>query len=110
MGSNRQIKVGQQIIRELSKLTHDDLAEKYGIVTLTDIDITPDFKIAKIYVSIFEEKYRDDVLKILTRNAKKYQHILGKILRIKFTPILSFAQEDSQSKMDKIDELISRVK
>lgn len=107
--SYRQEKVSSQIKREISVLASKHLTEKYGIVTITDVEITADFKDAKVYVSVFDNKKENDVINELEAQAKDFQKILGRKLRMKFTPCLKFIIDRYQSKLDKVDKLFGKI-
>jgi ribosome-binding factor A len=109
MPSYRREKVTAQLKREISELISKNLVEKYGLITLIDIHVTSDFKEAKVYISIFEEKNKKEILAKLSEMAPEFQHVLGRRLRMKFTPRIQFVEDESIKKIDRIDELLNEV-
>ena len=85
--NHKVISICNRVTKLLAKLIYDDFSERYGIITISDIEITADLKNAKIYISMLDEIYKDVVLLSLNKNTKKYQHYLGKHLKIKFGKI-----------------------
>lgn len=110
MKTRRVEEVSALLKREISKYIYETLAEEYGMVTLTDIEVTADFKEAKAYISVYENENEEDVLKELEEAAPKYQHDLGKKLHMKFTPKITFVPDKMQEKIDKVDKLLQEIK
>ena len=109
MSTRRVEEVSAQLKREISMLIHETLAEKYGMVTLTDLDVAPNFKNAKAYISVFDDQYNDEVLKVLEAESRNYQRILGRKLRMKFTPRITFTLDSMQENIDKVDGLLKEI-
>lgn len=109
MSTRRVEEVSAQLKREVSMLINETLAEKYGLVTLTDLDVSPDFKNAKAYISVFDKENEDGVLKDLENEARNYQRILGRKLRMKFTPRITFTLDNMQENIDKVDGLLKEI-
>lgn len=95
---------------ELAGLIYKDLDNNYGLVTLTNFEVTSDFKDAKAYISCFDQTYQDKVLKLLNQLALKYQHILGRSLKMKFTPKIKFLPETGLDNVTKVEQLLNKVK
>ena len=109
MKSIRMDKISEQIRRELSQMIQQDLSEKYGVITITRVYITPDIKEAKIYFSCLNKGKEADVLKDLTRKALSYQHTIGRKLQIKFTPRFTFVIDNYQDDIDKVEGLLTEI-
>ncbi|AKM82747.1 TPA: 30S ribosome-binding factor RbfA [Candidatus Berkelbacteria bacterium] len=109
MSTRRVEKVSALLKRELSELIRNDLSEQFGLITIMDIDITPDFKDAKVYISIFNTEEEDKILKTLEGKTRAYQKVLGDKLRMKFTPHLTFKTDNYQEKVDRVDELLKEI-
>ncbi len=95
--------IGEIIIREYS-------APSYGFITVTDVKMTPDLKIAKVAFSIFGNA--DVQKKTMTMLETEKQHIRGIVashLSMKFTPALQFYRDDSLDQVDRINTLIKKI-
>lgn len=109
MTGHRREKVASLLKRELSKLLVENLAERYGLVTLTDIELTSDFKEAKVFILVHEQKYEREILDILESYVLEFQRILRRKLRMKFTPRLKFVIDKHLDKLERIDKLIKEI-
>lgn len=109
MSTRRIEEVSALLKREISKLMHETLAEEYGLVSLTDIEVTADFKEAKVFISVFDEQNQESVLKRLDEEKHRFQRVLGKKLKMKFTPKISFEIDKMQERVDKVDKLLQEI-
>jgi ribosome-binding factor A len=107
---NRRQSVSAQIRREMSLMVKEVLSFELGIVSITDIDITPDFKEAKVFVSVFEKENEKKVLSILKTKAPTFQRTLGRKLKLKFTPKIKFTLDRYEEKLERVDELLEEIK
>ena len=95
--------IGTLILREYS-------STQYGFITVTDVQMTPDLKIAKIYFSIFgsPEKQKQTMEMLMEQR----QHIRGEVahrVHLKFAPALQFYHDTTMDEADKINRLISKI-
>lgn len=82
----------------------------YGFITVTDVQMTPDLRIAKIYVSIFgDEKRKSDTLEMLNEQKPHIRGFIGSHVRLKFTPSIQFYLDDTLDRVEKINELIKKT-
>ncbi len=83
---------------------------RLGFVTVTDVEITPDLRLAHIYVSVMggdeEEK---QALAGLKSAAGFFRHELGGALSLRFIPELSFRLDKSLEQGLHIDQLLDSL-
>lgn len=81
-----------------------------GLLTVTDVIVTPDLKIAKIYVSILgSDVLKERTMKALEEQKAGLRSFIGSHLRLKFTPSISFYVDDSLDRVERIDRLLKRI-
>lgn len=80
-----------------------------GLITITNVRVTPDLKIAKVYVSIFEKERRDEVLEKIKAKTKFIRSELASRITIKFVPELKFFLDDTLDYVEKIEGLIKKI-
>lgn len=109
--SIRTERVAQLIKQEISQaLTRSIETGGYGLLTVTDVIVTPDLRIAKIYVSHFHSgKSDDEVLAFLEGHGKELRMGVGRSVRLKFTPELRFYIDQTLDKVERIEELIRKI-
>jgi ribosome-binding factor A len=81
-----------------------------GLLTVTSVIVTPDLKIAKIYISIFnQEGTKEEVINKLNFNKSKIRFMLGKQVVLKFLPELVFYVDETQDKIDKLEKIFQQI-
>lgn len=83
---------------------------RVGFVTVTGVDLSPDLKNAKIFVSILKEEEREATLDALTSSKAFMRATLAKRLKMKFIPHLDFRLDSSIEYGFKIDKLLKEVR
>ncbi len=109
--SIRTERVAQLIKHEISEaLTTRIETVGYGLLTVTEVIVTPDLRLAKIYVSHFRSgKSNEEVMAFLDEHAKELRMGVGRAVRLKFTPELRFYIDQSLEKAERIEELIRQI-
>jgi ribosome-binding factor A len=107
----RTEKVASLIRREIgAMISLKYQGPEYGLVTVTEVRMTPDLKIAKVYVSILgSEEVKKNTLKQLELDRKAIRGYLGSNIRMKFTPEVQIYIDDTIDRMDKINRIINRI-
>ena len=82
----------------------------YGLITVTEVHMTPDLRIAKIYVSIMgDSDLRLKTLKMLEDHKGAIRSFIGSHLRLKFTPSVHFYIDETLDRVDRINNLIKQI-
>ena len=82
---------------------------EYGFITITNVKLTHDLKIATIYLSILNKENREEILeKIKAKTGLIRKELAGRI-RIKFIPELRFFLDDTLDYVEKIEDLIKKI-
>ena len=107
----RQLRVGEEIRHAISKILQrggfdDERLINSGLVTTTEVRISPDLKNATVFVMPLGGRDADVVLPALNEHAYFFQKELARQIKMKFTPKLKFELDDSFDEGDKIERLI----
>ena len=95
--------IGAILIREYRDRLH-------GFMTVTDVKMTPDLKIARVYFSIFgSPDVRQKSMDLLEDDKSHFRQIVGSHLRMKFIPSLQFYLDDTMDHVDRINTLIKKI-
>ena len=101
----------QKEISEIIRHLKDRAPELKGLVSVTEADVAPDLKTAKIYVSIYasseEEKQRS--FAALKENASYIRHQLSQVMRMRTVPAITFLWDGSMTYGAKMDELFKKI-
>ncbi|HUO52676.1 MAG TPA: 30S ribosome-binding factor RbfA [Gemmatimonadaceae bacterium] len=82
-----------------------------GFVTVTAVEVTPDLRHAKVFVSIMgTEEERARTMEGLADTAKAVRTRLAKTLRLRFAPQIAFRHDPSVERAARIESLLAQVK
>ncbi len=108
--SERVLKLNQLIKNQLGQIIIREIElPNECLVTITRVEITPDIKVAKIFISVLPENFRGTALAILRKNNKTLYTQLKKQVKTKFTPNLQFLIDDQQAYATEIDKLLDEI-
>lgn len=102
--SQRQLRVGELIRRTLSELlmrgeVHDPDLNRVSI-TVGEVRMSPDLRIATAYVCPLGGQGDEDVVALLARNKGEIRRLVNKQLTIKFSPDLRFRLDDTFDRLE----------
>lgn len=108
---SRSQRVTEQILRELAELIRLEVKDpRVGFITLTDVEITPDYAHAKVYfTSLKGEEGLEETLVGLRRASGFLRRELGRRVRIHTTPELHFHYDQSVERGSHMSQLIDKV-
>ncbi len=98
-----------ELLREVVAETLERLAdadERLALLTVTGVDAEPDLRSAKVYLSSLP----DDAGEALGEHRKSLQAAIGRQVRLKRTPQLSFAADPAVLMGERIEEVLRQVR
>lgn len=109
--SIRTERVASVIKHELGEIISREYNEpSFGFITVTDVRMSPDLKIAKIAISIFgADDVREKTLKMLESEKAHIRGLIGSRIQMKFTPALQFYHDNTLDNVDRINTLIKKI-
>ena len=110
MSSHRVDKVEQLIKEQISNIfLHKLQDDNLGFITVTDVKVSADLKIAKIYLSVLQKERRDFVLDKINLRLGFIRTELAHRISLKFVPELKFFIDDTLDYVEKIESLINEI-
>jgi ribosome-binding factor A len=100
-----------QIQQEVSLMISRDMKDRrVGFVTVTGIQLSPDLRHARIFISLMgSESEKKEGLETLNHATGWIRHELGQRIRMKFLPEIGFQIDTSQEYGEHIDRLIDEI-
>ena len=107
---HRLERVNELIKRELGELITRELTFTAKLVTVQQVDITPDLKHAHVFISVIgtDEEAHADIAK-LHEARKELQRDLAKRVVLKFTPQLHFKLDAAAKRGDQVLNILSEL-
>ncbi len=113
MASKRQEQVAQMIKRNFSIVLSNEGLYIYGeaLVSVTDVKMSPDLRLAKIYVSIFNTEDKDAVYDLLVQHTATLKYELVKRIRkhVRRIPDIHIYRDDLIDEMYNIDNMLNNL-
>ncbi|TVR89935.1 MAG: 30S ribosome-binding factor RbfA [Saprospirales bacterium] len=114
MASIRQLQVAETIKRHFSELLVMEGQYIYGsepFVTVTNVVVSPDISVAKIYLSVYNVATKENVIGLLDESSHSLKISLGKRLKkhLRRIPQLEFHLDELLDEMERVDNLFDRL-
>ena len=109
-GSQRQLRVGEIVRHAMADIlaqgsAHDVDLEGH-IITVPEVKMSPDLKLATIYVMPLGGRDSDKVIAALDRNKKFLRGEVARRVNLKFAPDVRFRVDDRFDEAERIEKLL----
>jgi len=109
-GSQRQLRVGEIVRHAIADIlsqgsVHDPELEGH-IVTVPEVRMSPDLKLATIYVMPLGGRDTDKVIAALERNKKFLRGEVARRVNLKFAPDVRFRVDERFDEAERIEKLL----
>ncbi|MBI2899514.1 MAG: 30S ribosome-binding factor RbfA [Planctomycetes bacterium] len=107
----RREKLGSEIVRVTAEILGREMRDpRLGFVSITKAEVSADMRYAKIFVSVYGEEKRKKLSMAALRHATGFvQKELGRRIRMRSFPEVSFVLDESIDKAFKISKIIDEV-
>ena len=109
MENSRQKKVSKILQKDIAEILQDRL-KKQGttgvLVSVTKVDLSVDFSVAKVFLSIFPSAMSKQILNEVSIAANSIKHVVSQKAKnqLRRVPSLSFHIDDSLDYIEKIED------
>jgi len=109
-GSQRQLRVGELVRHALADMltrgdVHDPVIEGH-MITIPEVRVTADLRLATIYVMPMGGRDADEVVAAFERNKKYFRTEIAHRINLKFAPDIRFRVDDRFAEAERIDRLL----
>ena len=109
-GSQRQLRVGELVRHAIADIlsqgnVHDPVLEGH-IITVPEVRMSPDLKLATIYVMPLGGRDIDKVVAALERNKKFLRGEIAHRVNLKFAPDVRFRADERFDEAERIEKLL----
>ncbi|HHW08047.1 MAG TPA: 30S ribosome-binding factor RbfA [Clostridia bacterium] len=107
--SYRTQRVTEEMKREIAAIIKEELKDpRVGFVTVTGVEITPDYRYAKVFVSVYgSDEEVNQALEGLEKASGFIRKEVGRRIKLRYTPELSFRFDESIRHGAKIAEILA---
>jgi ribosome-binding factor A len=112
--SQRMLRVGEMVRHKLAELLirgeiHDDILASH-VVSITEVRISPDLKLATAYVMPLGGKDTATVLAALEKHKKFIRAEIAQTLDLRYAPDIRFREDETFDEVSRIDRLLHSEK
>jgi ribosome-binding factor A len=112
--SQRMLRVAELIRHKLAEMLsrgeiHDDVIAA-AVITVPEVRLSPDLKLATVYIMPLGGKDLAPVLAALERNKAYLRREIAHTLTLKYAPDLRFRKDESFEEADRIERLLASPK
>jgi len=112
--SQRQLKVGEELRHLISNALirgsfYDEHIENNNI-TITEVNVSPDLKNAKVYVMPLGGENKMDVLNSLNKATGRLKKIISSKISLRHIPRLVFSIDETFEQAKKINDILGKIK
>jgi ribosome-binding factor A len=106
----RKLRIQDQLREEISLIIQREIKDpRIGFVTILEVKMTDDLKIAKVYCSVYgEDEEKKKSIEALQRSKGFIKFLLGKRVQLKYMPDLTFILDNTFEKVARIEELLMK--
>ena len=108
--SQRQLRVGELVRHALADMltrgeVHDPVLEGH-LITVPEVRMSPDLRLATIYVMPLGGKDEQDVVEALERNKKFLRGEIARRINLKFAPDIRFRFDERFDEAERIEKIL----
>ena|SRR5690349_19571251 len=112
--SQRQLRVGELVRHKLAEMLargeiYDDVLASH-VVTITEVRMSPDLRLATAYVMPLGGKDMPVVLEALNRNSKFIRGEIAHAVDLRTAPEVRFREDETFEEVNRIDQLLHSEK
>ena len=81
-----------------------------GLVTVASVKMPADLRMAKVYVSVLgSDKQQEEALELLQDRAFEIQNFIGKELKMRYCPKLTFYSDHTTEQVIKVEKILHEL-
>tara|TARA_B110000467_G_C18218257_1_gene421530 strand:- start:536 stop:940 length:405 start_codon:yes stop_codon:yes gene_type:complete len=112
--SQRQLRVGEELRHLISNALHRetfyDVVLESNNITVTEVNVSPDLKNAKVYIMPLGGENKIEVLESLNKIKGYIQKLISSEIQLRQIPRLSFVIDTTFEYANKIDNIIKNIR
>ena len=112
--SQRQLRVGEELRHLISNALHRetfyDVVLESNNITVTEVNVSPDLKNAKVYIMPLGGENKIEVLESVNKIKGYIQKLISSEIQLRQIPRLSFVIDTTFEYANKIDNIIKNIR
>jgi ribosome-binding factor A len=107
---SRTDRVAELIKRDIALLIRDKIKDpRVGMVSIMDVEVTKDFRYAKVYFDTLQTELAQETQEGLNRASGFLRRELARGIKLRAIPSLTFIYDDTEARANELSSLIDRA-
>ncbi|HVN49748.1 MAG TPA: 30S ribosome-binding factor RbfA [Bacteroidota bacterium] len=82
----------------------------HGLVTVTEVQMSPDLRVAKVFVSVFSDDVRKKrTMELIEQSKSSIRSALGRAVKLRFVPELIFYNDETLDRAFKLENIFNKI-
>ena len=82
----------------------------HGLVTITEVHMSPDLRVAKVFVSIFSDETRKKrTMELIEQSKPSIRAALGHAVKLRFVPEIIFYNDETLDRAFKLENIFNEI-
>lgn len=109
---SRVERVAQQLKREISSIILQEIDDpRIGFLTVTNVKVSPDLRVAKVYYTILGDQGSLEKAKEGLESASPYiRRLIAQRMRLKFVPEIRFYPDEELDKRLRVERILDELR
>jgi ribosome-binding factor A len=109
--SIRTERVASLIKEEIGALLVRDYSNPaFGFITVTEVTLSPDLRIAKVYFSVYAKpEIQAKTIAMLENEKGRIRGVVGSGMKIRFVPELQFFLDGTLDRVDRLNRIFKQI-
>lgn len=111
--NTRGERIRKTLIKEISEIIQQRIKDpriQGNIISVTDVELSPDYRYARVYISVFGDKEEKEAkIEAIEESAPFIRKEIGRRVRLRYTPELKFILDESLEKGRKITDILDKI-
>lgn len=108
--TKRSRQVADMIQRHLSVALRQHIQDpRLANVAITDVVLSPDLRVAKIYFTLVKDSELEEAQTALKNAAGHFRHIIATHIDLRYTPVLNFFYDETIAHAERLNRLIQQA-
>jgi ribosome-binding factor A len=106
----RRQRVEDVLREEISSILFKDLKDPgLGFVTILEVKVTEDLRLAKVYFSCYgDAEVRERTIQTLKKSRRFVKFLVGQRVKLKYTPDIDFFYDDRLERLERIEAILKK--
>ncbi len=101
--------INEVLKKEIAQFIGNNIKIENGMITILDIDCSPDLKNAKVYVSVLPDNQYGTALKNLKKNTSSLNSFLKRNVKIRKVPRIHWVIDPTEKEASVIERLLNEI-